>query len=214
MNTITQIEAQKKNKNRVNVYVDGQFLFACSAELVYTHGLKKDKTVEVDKLLEVVNDDNYLSCKNSALRMFERSYKTEKEISDKLLVKGYDEGTISKVIIFLKEYSFLDDEKFTDMYIKDNIKTKGKNKIKYDLMKKGVSKDILAEKLEEVESSDEMEPALRLAEKKYRTLLNTEGDQKKTCKKLGDFLIRKGYNYSTVKKVLSKVLNKDMDDEF
>jgi regulatory protein len=42
---ITAIEVQKRNKNRVNIYIDGEFTFSCSAELVYTHGLKNGKTV-------------------------------------------------------------------------------------------------------------------------------------------------------------------------
>lgn len=41
MNKITNVEVQKKNKNRVNVYIDEEFAFGCDAEIVYKYGIKK-----------------------------------------------------------------------------------------------------------------------------------------------------------------------------
>ncbi|MCD3298125.1 recombination regulator RecX, partial [Clostridium botulinum C/D] len=38
---ITKIEIGKKNKNRVNIYLDEEFAFACSADLVYYYKLAK-----------------------------------------------------------------------------------------------------------------------------------------------------------------------------
>ncbi len=41
MNKITNIEVQKRNEERVNIYIDNEFAFACYKELVYKEGLKK-----------------------------------------------------------------------------------------------------------------------------------------------------------------------------
>lgn len=40
MGKITKIEVQKKNKDRVNVYIDNNFAFAAFNELVYKEGVK------------------------------------------------------------------------------------------------------------------------------------------------------------------------------
>ncbi|WP_346961661.1 hypothetical protein [Clostridium sp.] len=38
---ITKIEAQKKKDNRVNIFINDEFAFGCSSELVYYHNLAK-----------------------------------------------------------------------------------------------------------------------------------------------------------------------------
>lgn len=43
---ITKVEIQKRNKDRVNVYINHEFAFACSAELVYIHNIEKGKSVD------------------------------------------------------------------------------------------------------------------------------------------------------------------------
>ena len=40
MNIITKIELGKRNKERVNIYIDNEYAFSISAELVYKENLK------------------------------------------------------------------------------------------------------------------------------------------------------------------------------
>lgn len=209
---ITRIEIQKRNKDRVNIFIEGEFAFSCSAELVFTHKLKENKAVDIEKLKEIVEEDNYLKCKNNALKIIERSYKTEKEIFDKLKQKGYDEKVIARAIDFLISYNFLNDENYTAMYIKDKIKAEGRKKIKFSLLRKGIDEHIIEEKLKEIDSSQELDTAFELAQRKYKTIIKAEKDNRKIYKKLGDYLLRRGYSFEEVKKVLSQVLkNEDFD---
>ncbi|MEY8764404.1 MULTISPECIES: recombination regulator RecX [Clostridium] len=203
---ITKVEIQKKNRERVNVYIDGHFAFPCNLELVYTFDITKGKIVDVEYLKGIVDENNYMKCKNSALTILDRTYKTEKQMRDKLAEKQYDDGTISKVIDFLKKYKFIDDSKFVELYIKEKIDFQGRNKIKYSLLKKGIGENILNEKLNSIDSHFEEKAALNMAQKKYASILKSENSVKKIYKKLGDYLIRKGYDFSMVKSVLGKVL--------
>ena len=116
MSKITKIEAQKRTKDRVNIYIDEAYAFSVSAELVYREGLRKDLVINEEKLKEVVKEDNIIKCKNTALRIVERSYKTEKEIKEKLFEKGYEKDEIDKTLEFLSEYKFINDEAYTKMY--------------------------------------------------------------------------------------------------
>lgn len=52
-----------------------------------------------------------------------KTYKTEKELRDKLTEKGFEEDTIKRAIEFLKEYNLLNDEKYAEMYIKDRLRS-------------------------------------------------------------------------------------------
>ncbi|MBC2579781.1 recombination regulator RecX [Clostridium sp. DJ247] len=207
---ITKVEQQKKNKDRVNIFVNDEFLLGCSIELVYTHNLIKGKKVDVEYLKELVDEDNYIKCKNSALKIIERSYKTEKQVLDKLVQKEYDEKTIFKAINFLKQYNLLNDEKYVEMYVKDKLKSYGRNKIKYDLIRKGISEELINSYLGNVDYNTEKNAALKLAQKKYRIIAKSETDSRKIYKKLGDYLARNGYNFDVIEKVLHKVINEDI----
>ncbi|MGG7176278.1 recombination regulator RecX [Clostridium paraputrificum] len=212
MGKITKIEVQKRNKDRVNVYIDEVYAFAVNAELVYKKGLKTNMEIDEVKLKEVAKEENLSKCKNTALRIIERSYKTEKEITDKLIEKGYDMDSIKPTLEFLKEYNFINDESYTKMYVKDRMRSQGSQKIKYALMRKGVEEEAIASALENIDKEDEMQVAMELARKKYSQLSKREDDKYKLWNKLCRFLIGKGYDYSLAKDVVKKVVNvEDVD---
>ena len=205
MSKITKIEQCKRNKERVNIYIDEEFAFAIYMELVYRFNLKVNEEVDKEKLIEIAKVENLSKCKDSALKTIERSYKTEKEIRDKLLNKEFDEETVEKTINFLKEYTFIDDLKFTKMYVKDRIRTQGRNKIKYALIQKGVNKYLVDEVLEELDRNDEEERALLICEKKYLTICKREDDDFKIKNKLIRYMLGRGYEYEVARNVVSKI---------
>lgn len=209
MNKITNVEVQKKNKDRVNVFVDEEFSFACDGEIVYKYNIKKGNIVNVDELKEIMEEDNFIKCKSSVLRTIEKTYKTEKEIIDKLKDKGFEEKTIKRTLEFLKEYNFLNDKKYTEMFVKDKIKAQGRNKIKFTLMKKGVCEQLIKDKINNIDKDEEFNGALTLAQKKYNLLVKREEDKFKISQKLYRFLAGKGYGYDCINKVIKQVLNSE-----
>ncbi|MFT5874393.1 MAG: regulatory protein [Clostridium sp.] len=211
---ITRIEVQKKNKNRVNIYMNDEFAFACDAQLVYIHNITKGRTMEKENLEDIVNEDNYIKGKNAALHFLERSFKSAKQVVDKLTFKEFDVKTIDRVMEFLKQYDFVNDERFVELFIKEKIKCNGKNKIKFALLKKFLPKELIKEGLDKITSEEQMEIALKLGEKKIVTLSKSEKDTKKLYKKTSDYLARSGYDYEIIKEVLAKVTQKDDSDEY
>ncbi len=208
MSKITKIETGKRNKERVNVYIDDEYAFSINMELVYKFGLKVNEEVNKEKLIEISKSENLSKCKESALRTIERSYKTEKEIRDKLLSKEFDIETVDTTIDFLIEYGFIDDSKFVSMYIKDRIRTQGRNKIRYSLISKGVNKLLIEEAFSELDRDDEMERATILCEKKYLNISKREDDDFKIKNKLTRYLLGRGYDYDIAKEVIREVFIK------
>lgn len=209
MPQITKIEIQKNNKDRVNIYLDGEYALSISAELVYKENLKVKDEVDIANLQVVAEKESMIRCKESALRIIERSYKTEKEIRDKLKQKGYEEKQIDNSIKFLKEYNFLNDNVYAKSFIKDKLNSKGSQKIKYDLMRKGIAKDIIEENLMGIDKSEEKEVALNIGRKKYETIKKKESDNYKASGKLYRFLISRGYSYDIVKDVVKEIMSLD-----
>lgn len=207
MNIITKIEIGKKNKERANIYINEEYAFSISLELVYKENLKLNENVDIERLKTLAKEDNYIRCKNSAIRIVERSYKSEKEMEDKLLLKGYDERTIERTLDFLKEYNFLNDENYARSYVKDKIKVEGKRKIKFTLIRKGIDDNLIEDELSKVLSEDLKEVALNLALKKYNTLKKRENDKYKLSQKLYRFLMSKGYDFDLISEVVKEVMN-------
>lgn len=210
MSKITKIEIQKRNKDRVNVYVDEEFAFACDMELVYKFNLNKDAVINMDEIGEVLKEEDYISCKNSAIRVIEKTYKTESEIVKKLRDKGYKDESIARTLEFLTKYDFINDKRYASMFVKDRVRTQGKNNIKYKLIQKGVSEDLISDALDNVNEDDEYDTALKLCNKKYNILIKSNSDKNVIKQKLFRFMVSKGYDYSLCNKVVKNVLNIDI----
>lgn len=205
MSKITKIETGKRNKERVNIYMDNEYAFSINMELLYKFNIKVNEEFDKERLLEVIQAENLSKCKESALRIVERSYKTEKEIKDKLLLKEFDENTVEETLKFLREYGFIDDSKFVKMFVKDHIRNQGRNKIKYLLIQKGIDKSLIEEAFLDLEKEDEIERAFILGEKKYLSISKREDDDFKIKNKITRYLLGRGYDYSIAKEVINRI---------
>ncbi|PJI09636.1 MULTISPECIES: recombination regulator RecX [Clostridium] len=206
-NAITKIEVQKKKKDRVNVYVDGEYSFSCSSELVYINGLKKGKIIDMNYLEGLIEEDNYLYAKSKALTFIEKTFKTENEIEVKLQKYNFNDKIIRRVIEFLRDYKFVDDSKYAEVYIKEKAKKYGKSKIRYELKRKGIKDNIIDEKLNEYHDNDEayVEGMRKMAIKKYNSLIRVEEDKFKIKRKVGSYLLGRGYSWNEIGEVLKEI---------
>lgn len=209
MAIITKIEIQKRNKERVNLFLDGEYAFSISTELVYKEGLKTKDEIDSDKLKIIADHESQIRCKNSALRIIEKSCKTEKEVRDKLILKGYEDNSINKSIEFLKEYNFINDSNYTKAFIRDKLKSQGSQKIKYTLIQKGISKENIDEELSNLNKESEKSTALNLAKKKFDIIKKKESDNYKISGKLYRYLISKGYEYDVTSEVVKEIMSLD-----
>lgn len=209
MSIITKIEIQKNNKERVNIYIDDEFFTGLDLELVDSLKLKKGSIIDEEKLKELISKDNFSKAKNKALRIVNKAEQSEKTLRDKL--SDYDENTINEVIEYMKELRYLDDKGFAQRiaYSNSNISRFGKNKIKQNLYKKGIDKNDIEDVLSNLDEDTELENALYLARKRYKSIKNE--DKRKVYQKLMQHLTYKGFSYNITKKAISNVLD-DIDE--
>ena len=209
MNIITKIEVGKRNKERVNIYIDEEYAFSISAELVYKENIKVKDKIDVDSLKKLADEDNYIKCKNTALKTIERTYKSEKELVQKLALKGYDDHIINRTINFMKEYNLLNDNNYATMYVKDRSRNVGKKKIKYSLLQKGIDEEIIESELEKINNDEVKVTVFEMALKKYKVFSKRENDNYKLTQKLYRFLMGKGYDYDLIKDVVKSIVKSE-----
>ena len=208
MAIITKIEQQKKNQDRVNIYVNDEFFTAIYKELVFTFNLKKGNEIDENNLKTILDDEMYLKAKNKALNILSKADQSEKKIREKLH-DDFEESTIDKVIEFLKRNKFIDDNLLAQKIVNTNLNLNkcGKNRIKQNLYNKGLDAFSIIEAMSEIDSDIEFENAMHLAKKRYERVKNE--DSRKIYQKLSQHLAYKGFDYDIIKRVLNKLLSND-----
>lgn len=142
--------------------------------------------------------------------------RTEKEMRDYLGKKiqrfklNNPQELIEKAIQQLKEQDLIDDKKFIEWWVEQRsyFKPKGPFVLKQELLEKGVAHDLIRQYFEE-NKIDELALAKQVLQKKQKTLVNLEKEEK--FKKASEFLMRRGFSYELAKKTFRSVFEESED---
>lgn len=208
MPTITDIQIQKRNKSRANIYLDGEFAFALEMLTVMKLGLKIGKDVDVDTIKTAVFDSETSVAFGKAVDYLARAMKTTKQVRDYLTKKGYTDNVTNCVIEKLQGYKYLDDQAYARMYVEQSKTHKGERRIKQELLNKGISHNDVDDQVQ-VDADDQLTSATSLAQK---YLKNKQRDVK-TMQKLQRFLLYRGFDFDVVNTVI-RAFKTDVPTDF
>lgn len=207
---VTAITAQQKDKNRVNVMVDGKYRFSLDIFQVGELGIHVGKEYSDEELTVLENESVYGKLYARTLEYTLLRPHSAKEIRDYLWKKTRDtrtkDGSIRKGVppeltnrVFerLLEKGYIDDEKFARHWVENRHQRKGasQRKLIAELRTKGVDGSIIDRVMEETERTDEDELAKVIAKKRSRY-----GDEQKFMQ----YLARQGFGFDEIKEALSK----------
>lgn len=144
-----------------------------------------------------VNSDTMKLALMKAQNWCSRREYSRREVNDKLLRSGYPGEVIQQVIKELVTEKFIDEERLAGAYVRDKsgLMGWGPAKIRYGLMKKGISSDVIDEKLLLVSASEQYEKALDLGRRKLKSIKGENNWQNKG--KLIRFLSGRGFSLET-----------------
>ena len=191
MAKITKIAVQEKDKTRCNIYLDGEFAFALSAESVYSLHIKKGDELTEKQIKEFTLEGEKSKALSKAISYVSKTLKTNKQVKTYLYGKGFTDNVVYYVTDKLKEYGYVDDFIFAKRYIESNYKTKGKRLLECKLMEKGVSKDNIKKAFYELEITFD-DSVINIAIKHFKNKEKTYENLSKTYK----YLIGKGFSYA------------------
>lgn len=203
---ITDI-VRKKNGKQFDIYIDNILKFTIDMDLLIKFDIRENMNIDEEWLSRIENEIQYAKAYSYSIILLSIGDKTSGEIRKKLLIKNYNEVIIDRVICKLTNLEYLNDEKYIENWIKDKSKKPGMSKkaIYYKLLQKGLNKELLDEKFNEIEI-DEFKLAFLAAEKKMKTI-NDEGKNIKG--KLFSYLKSKGFNNYICFKVINELLKND-----
>ncbi len=156
--------------------------------------------------------DGLEKTKKAALRLLSFRPRSESELRSRLAMKKLPNEAIEAVIVDLRGEKMLDDAKFAKLYAMSRIQSQtfGKDRVKRELARKGLSAKDVASAMDSIADIDERSVAEETARRKLATMKGLSREAKK--RRLHGALMRRGFNASLIFKILDGLLGAG-DDE-
>ena len=225
---ITELRQGVKNPNRVNVFVDGKYALSLDVAQVVDMGVKVGQTVTADELAEMKKASEYGKLYQRTLEWVLTRPHSVRETRDylvrKLKISSSDtlrsrpslRGSLAPSLLVSRERSsedifelsemiierlsqrgYLDDKRFAEWYVENRFVKKGisQKRLKMELMKKGVARDVIDEVIDGRDDEEELRKMIDKKRAKY------------TPEKLIAYLVRQGFPYDLVRKLVDEIEN-------
>lgn len=205
---ITALEIQKRNRNRVNVYLDEEFAFGLSR--INAAYLEIGRILSTEEIKDLINTDIREVAYQKALHFLSYRPRSENEIQVNLKKHKYPDDVIHDVIGKLKQQNLVNDRDFAKNWVENRseFRPRGQKALKMELAKKGINRDIIDEVL--LNTNDE-ELAYQAAKKQMSKYKRLNWEEIRI--KLISFLARRGFSYDTGATTVRKLWN-EYHDEF
>lgn len=192
---ITKLEYQKKDQNRVNVYIDDQFVAGLGQDDVLKLNLYKNKEITPEEQIKIIEDSDFGKLFNQALNFLSFRPRSEWEIRFKF--RNEDQQMVDKILGKLKKINQVNDEEFARWFIdqRTTFKPEGKRALKYELTRKGIDKKVIDRVLEENQESESELARRAIGRKKF-----------KSREQQTRFLASRGFSWDTISGILGEVL--------
>lgn len=209
MPTITRLEQQQHDTERVNIYLDDEFAFGIN--IMDAVSLRKGQELSEAEIAELRHKDAIVKAADNIANLLSYRPQSTQEIRQKLGKKGYEEAVIEGAIERMTRMGYLDDRSFARFWIESRSRSKplGKQALTYELRQKGISDAILRELLDEL--VDESEAAYQAAEGRVRRMRGSS--QREFKQKLGSFLQRRGFRYDSINQALNQLIEELSETE-
>jgi len=197
MLTVTKLEPQKKNPQRLNVYINGEFAFGVSRTAA--PWLEEGNELSQQKINALQTEDQVEQAFQRAQHFLSFRIRSEQEIRLNLQKHQLPENIIDPVLNRLRERSLVDDRDFAQQWIdnRNRFHPRGKRALSSELYRKGIPNQIIEETLNDL---DETKLAYKFARKKVDKIKTL--DKSNFQKKMYGYLSRRGFDYSLSKEVV------------
>lgn len=207
---VTALTSQQKDKNRVNVMVDGKYRFSLDVFQVADLGIRVGKEYSDAELTALETESQFgklyaraleycLMRPHSAREVRGYLYRKTRDTRTKTggVKKGVPVALTERVFERLSDKGYINDEKFALYWVENRNLTKGasRRKLQAELQAKGVDRAIVDRLLAESVRTDESELEKVLAKKRARY-----PDEQK----LMQYLARQGFSYDDIKAALGR----------
>ena len=196
---ISKIEPQKRNKTRSTIYINGNFAFGLSNEIILKYDLHEEDEIDDDLIQNVLLARERQKIRERAFRILRYRRRTVQELRTRLLKVGFEEKLVNEIIKEFIQDKTLDDVTFAQAFATDytKLKPKGNIFIKRELAKRGISGEVIEDLMQK---RDERSLVEEFVQKK---LTRFDIKNLKDKRKMIQHLLRRGFTPGVVYEVIN-----------
>jgi regulatory protein len=200
---ITALVAQKRNKTRVNIYIDGSFAFGLAA--IEAARLHKGQHLSDADIEALKVRDSAETAYQRALNFLSYRPRSEQEIRQRLREHDVPEWAIDEALARLQRAGLVDDAEFARYWIENRgqFRPRGPRALRYELREKGISDQVINQALADLDADTLAYETAR----RYLRRLPAHIDTQTFRRKLGNHLARRGFDYHLISEVVGQLLD-------
>ena len=198
--TITALHTQKRNPERVNVYLDGEYAFGLPAIVAAKLHVGQHLTdAEIEALRE---RDAVEKAYERALRFLSPRPRSTAEVRWHLQRKKVPSPVIDAVVERLTRAGLLDDTAFARYWVeqRETFRPRGAAALRHELLQKGVERDVIEGVLRDLDEVSSAYRAARRQVSRYHHL-----DRATFYRRMAGYLQRRGFRYEVIREVTTRV---------
>jgi regulatory protein len=202
---------QRRAPDRVNVYIDDRFAFGLPA--VEAARLRVGQSLEDREIERLCALDVEQKAYDRAVRFLAYRPRSEAEVKNRLEQAGVDQAVIEAVIGRLKVQRYLDDAEFARFWVegRQRFSPRSATALRQELRRKGLNDSTIAAALGGLDAAAAAYDAARPRALRLASLAGS--DPMLFRRKLGDFLLRRGFDYEVVREVVVRLMSELADGE-
>ncbi len=208
MKKITAIEVQKRTPNRVNIYLDGEFAFGLAR--IVAAWLRTGQELSDEKIEQLQTEEARERAFQQAMLFLSYRARSESEIRQNLRKHEIPEPVIEQTLERLRQDGLANDDQFARAWVENRttFRPRSRRLMAMELRQKGLNEEAVSSAVENV---DDEALAYEAAQKRAVRFKGLEWNEFR--KKLSDFLARRGFSYSVIAPVITRIWNEARKDE-
>jgi len=208
MRKITAIEAQKRTPNRVNIYLDGEFAFGLSR--IIAAWLRVGQELDEEKIERLQVEEARERAFQQAMLFLSYRARSESEIRQNLRKHEIPAEVIEQTLERLRQAGLANDGQFARAWVENRgtFRPRSRRMLAMELRQKGLNEEAVTSAMEDV---DDEALAYQAAQKRAPRFKDLEWIEFR--KKLSEFLARRGFSYSVIAPVVTRIWNEKHKDE-
>ncbi|HEY43062.1 MAG TPA: regulatory protein RecX [Anaerolineae bacterium] len=197
---ITALKQQSRDRNRVNVFLDGAYQFSIAEALA--EGLQIGEVYSDEQIKELKQRDLEEVNYRRALRLISRRPRSEFELRRNFEQRQVPLEVQDNILLRLRETDLVDDWSFARAWVENRLafRPRSSRTLKDELRKKGVPRDAIEAALQDY---DDEQAAYQAAQKAARRWSASNWEEFR--QRVGAYLSRRGFVYSLISPVVARV---------
>lgn len=208
MKKITAIEVQKRTPNRVNIHLDGEFAFGLAR--IVAAWLRVGQELSEEKIEQLIAEDARERAYQQAMLFLSYRARSEAEIRKNLRKHEIPEAVINQTVERLRQDGLANDDQFAEAWVENRttFRPRSRRMMAMELKQKGLADEAIQSAMQNV---DDDASAYEVARKRAARFKGLEWNDFR--RKLSEFLARRGYAYSVIAPVVTRLWNEAHADK-